>query len=260
MFSPSSNNDRRFNFNSAKIGGVAEFFFSDMITIGGFGGVLLPFNPHSGKGGKEVETGFYAGSHLTYYASDNLAIAGFARFAELNSDLGEQTESDRSLNVGGKVRYLTSMPGVEIYASGSYRECEHEFTRSGRTSGFSLNGGQFMGGVQIRLGGYTDNLVAIDRSNAIDTRAWACDGFEARSDRRLKTDIASLGEAADGIRLYSWKYLDDPVNTWVGVMAQDLETSHPEALVTGTDGLFRVNYSSLGVQMMTLEQWNARRL
>ena len=45
-----------------------------------------------------------------------------------------------------------------------------------------------------------------------------------------------------------------------GVMAQDLKTTHPEALVTGADGFYRVNYSKLGVRMMTLEQWNARNL
>ena len=37
-------------------------------------------------------------------------------------------------------------------------------------------------------------------------------------------------------------------------MAQDLETTHPDALVTGADGFYRVNYSKLGVRMMRLEQ------
>lgn len=80
------------------------------------------------------------------------------------------------------------------------------------------------------------------------------------SDRRLKTDITSLGETVEGIKLYSWKYQNDPATIWVGVMAQDLETSHPEALVVSTDGYYRVNYATLGVQMMTLDQWNARLL
>ena len=70
----------------------------------------------------------------------------------------------------------------------------------------------------------------------------------------------ALGETEDGIKLYSWKYKSDLVTTWVGVMAQDLEVTHPQALVTGADGFYRVNYSGLGVQMMTLEQWNARHL
>ncbi len=195
FFSPFGNEGGGFQ-NSVKIGGVAEYFFSDMITIGGFGGALIPMdeNPFGGSGkslgpSKSIDTGFYAGGHLTYYASDNLAFAGFARFTELNSGGGSGQitidNTDRSLNVGGQVRYLTSMPGVEIYASGSYRECESESSRTGEEVGFSStfteDGAQFMGGVKIRLGGHSDSLVAIDRSNAIDTRAWACGGDFLRS-------------------------------------------------------------------------------
>ena len=65
---------------------------------------------------------------------------------------------------------------------------------------------------------------------------------------------------ADGIKLYGWKYKSDQVTMWIGTMAQDLETTYLQALVTGADGFYRVNYSKLGVRMMTLEQWNARNL
>jgi len=179
VLSPRAAEGRSTNYNSVKIGGVAEYFFSDMITIGGFGGVLVPFDSRPGKGGKEIDTGFYAGGHLTYYASDNLAFAGFARFTELGiryTDGSSDEETERSLNVGGKVRYLTSMPGVELYASGSYRECEGEnnFGDGGARIG-GHDGARFMAGVNMRLGGHSDSLVAIDRSNALDTRAWACD-------------------------------------------------------------------------------------
>jgi len=177
VFSPRSG-QRSLDFNSFKIGGVAEYFFSDMITVGGFGGVLLPMDPHPfDRGSPKIETGFYAGGHLTYYASDNLAFAGFVRFTELNeeSDAGSSETSRRSLNVGGKVRYLTSMPGVELYAAGAYQKCEDD-TTFGQGEGFNSvsDGAQVMGGVKIRLGGHTDSLVSIDRSNAIDTRTWAC--------------------------------------------------------------------------------------
>ncbi len=108
-------------------------------------------------------------------------------------------------------------------------------------------------------------MMTVDRQGAtLDTPDFdhSCVGqaqFQG-SDSRLKTDIVSLGETEDGIKLYSWKYKSDLVTTWVGVMAQDLETTHPEALITGTDGFYRVNYTDLGVRMMTLEQWNARNL
>jgi len=168
-------------YTSIKIGGVAEYFFSEMITFGAFGGALIPMDSHPfGPSGKttEIDTGFYAGGHLTYYASDTLAFAGYTRFTELNESFDPEnySASHRSFKVGGKVRYLTSMPGVEVYASGSYLNCETEESYSNGSYTFGSDGAQFMGGVKIRLGGHTDSLVAIDRSNAIDTRAWACGG------------------------------------------------------------------------------------
>ncbi len=190
LFSPTGNegSSRRKAQNSVKIGGVAEYFFSDMVTFGAFGGALIPLdsNPelpviNNNKAiGKalDYDTGYYAGGHLTYYASDTLAFAGFARFTELNDSGnfggGDESTSKRSILVGGKVRYLTSMPGVEVYALGGYHKCEIEFDNPEGGNTFHEDGAQLMGGVKIRLGGHTDSLVGIDRSNAIDTRAWAC--------------------------------------------------------------------------------------
>ncbi len=152
----------------AKVGGVAEYFFDDMATIGGFGGVLIPF----GQDVSGVNTGFYAGGHATWYASQNLALAGFARYLELGFDNFPGDATEELLTAGGKVRYLTSMPGVEVYASGAYYKCAFDVGfASGEDTGVEV-----MAGVKIRLGGHTNSLVAIDRSNAVDTRAWDCDG------------------------------------------------------------------------------------
>ncbi len=166
---------------SIKLGGVAEYFFSDMVTFGAFGGALIPMDEHPfdmpGKSpGKTVDTGFYAGGHLTYYASETLAFAGYTRFVELNEsfDSEDYSRRNRSFKIGGKVRHLTSMPGVEVYASGSYLKCEDESSSGEGSRTFTEDGAQFMAGVKVRLGGHSDSLVAIDRSNAIDTRAWAC--------------------------------------------------------------------------------------
>lgn len=161
--------------NSFKVGGVVEYFFSDMVTFGAFGGALIPMDPHPlGQFGPEFDTGYYAGGHVTYYASDDLAFAGFARFTELNSGNRGFEFSQRSLKIGGKVRYLTSMPGVELYASGAYRKCEFELDRGQFSNTDFTDGAQVMAGVKVRLGGHSNSLVSIDRSNAIDTRAWTC--------------------------------------------------------------------------------------
>lgn len=131
-------------------------------------------------------------------------------------------------------------------------------------------------GVDHRLGSVEDQL-ATNSAGAIDTadvrglaRVW--DGQAPPggppapgappappvppvppSDRRLKRHIQYL-ETVNAIRLYSFQYLwSDQV--YVGVMAQDLIESHPEALEKDMFGYYRVDYTKLGLRMMTLSEW-----
>ena len=158
-----------------KVGGVAEYFFDETVTVGGFGGVLLPFDDNYGAG-LDLDNGFYAGGHVTFYANENLAFAALARFTELNLEpVGPGTSyRDTLLNVGGKVRYFMQASGIEFYAYGGYTRCEAETTFNGITSTNSLDGAEIMGGIQFHIGGNNNSLVSVDRSNAIDTRAWTC--------------------------------------------------------------------------------------
>jgi len=81
------------------------------------------------------------------------------------------------------------------------------------------------------------------------------------SDRRLKRDIVPIAKLESGIRLYRFRYLWDETPR-VGVMAQDLladETTRDAVIVTAS-GFFAVDYSRLGLKMVTLEAWQARGL
>jgi hypothetical protein len=49
------------------------------------------------------------------------------------------------------------------------------------------------------------------------------------SDERLKKDIKEIGETHDGQPIYSYKYKNDD-RTQIGLMAQDVEKEHPEAV------------------------------
>ncbi|MCE7526835.1 tail fiber domain-containing protein [Polynucleobacter sp. IMCC 30228] len=76
------------------------------------------------------------------------------------------------------------------------------------------------------------------------------------SDIRLKRDIVLLGQTEQGIKLYSFKYLwSDQV--YVGVMAQDLleNPKWQDAVITNPSGYYSVIYSKLGLEMVTLEQY-----
>ena len=81
------------------------------------------------------------------------------------------------------------------------------------------------------------------------------------SDQRLKHDITYIGKTDAGIKLYSFKYLwSDQV--FVGVMAQDLLTN-PEwknAVISSENGFYSVNYVSLGLVMMTIEQYHQQEM
>lgn len=75
------------------------------------------------------------------------------------------------------------------------------------------------------------------------------------SDRRLKRNIKHLETLANGIKLYSFKYKFSDT-TYVGVMAQDLLDTYPEAVHVDNRGFYMVDYDKLGIKMVTLEEWD----
>jgi len=68
------------------------------------------------------------------------------------------------------------------------------------------------------------------------------------SDSRLKTDIMQVGTAANGLPLYHFRYKGLPT-VYQGVMAQDVLTHTPEAVVTMPGGYYAVKYDMLGLEM-----------
>jgi hypothetical protein len=58
----------------------------------------------------------------------------------------------------------------------------------------------------------------------------------------------------NGIGLYRFKYLWGERN-YVGVVAQEVATIVPDAVVKGADGYLRVNYTHLGLNLQTWEEW-----
>lgn len=75
-----------------------------------------------------------------------------------------------------------------------------------------------------------------------------------KSDIRLKKNIKPLGTEG-GINVYSWdwnedgKRVADPAQPTVGVMAQELQETHPHLVQLGSDGFLRVDYKGLAAEM-----------
>jgi hypothetical protein len=134
------------------------------------------------------------------------------------------------------------------------------------TTGERVSDNRVMGGVRLYLG--QDTLLANDRAGATldindplgsptSPAMLFPRGQEIFvSDARLKRDIALIGRLDDGLGLYRYRYLwSDTV--YVGVMAQEVALIHPDAVIHGFDGYLRVNYSRLGLQLLTFSQWDA---
>ncbi|MEM7426789.1 MAG: FecR domain-containing protein [Pseudomonadota bacterium] len=77
------------------------------------------------------------------------------------------------------------------------------------------------------------------------------------SDIRLKRDVVRLEKLGNGLSLYRFRYLWSD-QTYIGVMAQDVLKLYPEAVSRGPGGYYRVDYRMLGLEMMTLAEWNKR--
>ncbi len=81
-------------------------------------------------------------------------------------------------------------------------------------------------------------------------------GGGRRSDIRLKHDIVMLGHLDDGLGFYRFAY-NGGDKAYVGVMAQEVQSVMPDAVVVGRDGYLRVRYDKLGLTFQTYDQWVA---
>jgi len=241
------------------VGGEAQIYL-DNITLYAQGG-YVDYNLRPGSPipvAPLVDDGLFARGVLRWFMTTDSRIQIEGTYANL--DLTGGNGEAEVFSAGA--RYDFTVAGLPVIGDTPFYVAYRGTFRDNCNFGDDVNDHTFMVGTSYSFSG---DMLTVDRQGAtLDTPNFdhGCVGqFQPQpSDRRLKTDIVALGETEDGVKLYSWKYKSDQVTIWVGVMAQDLEATHPEALVTGTDGFYRVNYSDLGVQMMTLEQWNARLL
>lgn len=134
--------------------------------------------------------------------------------------------------------------------------------------GLDLSGGLNFGGIAA-LGGYdfltrkpqisvgiTPGSIILTCPPDYTLNGNICD-LDDLSDRRRKRDIVHVATLSDGMKLYSFRYLDSEV-LYVGVIAQDLlaEPRWAHAVTTGEDGFYRVDYDAIDLVMVTLDTWN----
>jgi hypothetical protein len=81
-------------------------------------------------------------------------------------------------------------------------------------------------------------------------------GGGRRSDVALKHHVILLGHLDNGLGFYRFSY-NGSEKPYVGVMAQEVQTVRPDAVIRGHDGYLRVYYEKLGLQFQTYDQWLA---
>jgi len=81
-------------------------------------------------------------------------------------------------------------------------------------------------------------------------------GGGRRSDIRLKHDVVLIGRLDNGLGFYRFAY-NGSEKAYVGVLAQEVQSVEPDAVVVGRDGYLRVFYDKLGLKLQTYEQWIA---
>lgn len=70
------------------------------------------------------------------------------------------------------------------------------------------------------------------------------------SDERLKEDIDQVGELPTGEGIYEYSYKHDPdAGRHTGVLAQEIETNYPDAVIDDPSGYKKVNYSKIAQAM-----------
>jgi hypothetical protein len=204
-------------------------------------------------------TGLFARGALDFTSGFTAAVAPGGPW---NFDTGlvqakvEWRPTSLPFSIFGKYQWSQTLWDTETFEAGLFNENQ------------KVTDNRFLVGVRLYMGEGT--LLANDRhgatldiidplGNPTSPLMFVEDGVateRAVSDIRLKRDIAQVGRLGNGLGLYRYRYLWSDT-FYVGVMAQEVALIRPDAVVHGLDGYLRVDYSRLGLHLMTLPEWEA---
>ena len=168
----------------------------------------------------------------------------------MNPASGRYAGGLRSLALGRAASKAGAMTGARRQVRG-----EHERKRFAVLAGTQGQSGQAAAALSN-----VSHSMGQSRANMNQARAQQAAGFGQLlgsgltaaatffSDRRMKKDAKKVGETADGIPIYEFRYKGDKRKRGpkqVGVMAQDVEKVKPEAVVENAEGLKAVDYSKV---------------
>ena len=148
-------------------------------------------------------------------AGTSAALAGLGTNAQQAGLAGAQAQLQ-----AGQVQQQTQQAGLQAL----YNQFQQQ-------QGYPFQVAQYLAGIAEGTGGLSGNQT---------TQTTTGGGGFFSSDKRLKENIEKVGKTNDGQPIYRYNYKGDP-NTQMGLLAQDVEKKHPEAV--GLAGGYKtVNY------------------
>jgi len=139
---------------------------------------------------------------------------------------------------GGVVGYASGGPA---YLEGGLKPAENPVQKEGYLSDTVKSQEEAKKNQIMQPGGMPDQPEST--MSKIGNTAKTIASIFALSDRRMKHDIRRIGKTDDGMPIYKFKYKgDDREQTHIGFMADEVERKHPNAVMTGSDGMKRVDY------------------
>jgi hypothetical protein len=159
-----------------------------------------------------------------------------AKTADRSKTAGAASRRDTAVGnmSSGRAANLQSARGRESLASAGVARAGGGGLQSGGGRG---GGGGFSGGGGGRGGG-------------------GGGGGGRRSDIALKHDVSLLGHLDNGLGYYRFSYLGSD-KSYVGVIAQEVQSVMPGAVTRGDDGYLRVDYRRLRLKFLTYREWLA---
>lgn len=136
---------------------------------------------------------------------------------------------------------------------GGQRAAHHGRPGGGRAA---ARGGFGGGHPAMARGGFGGGRSAMARGGHGGRGGFGGRGGGRRSDIRLKHDVALIGCLDGGVGFYRFVY-NGGHTAYVGVMAQEIQTVKPDAVLRDRDGYLRVRYDQLGIRMQPYDQWIA---
>jgi hypothetical protein len=235
-------------------------------------GTFYEIHPDGSKVTKVMRDNFSVTVGEDYTKIEGVCVVHVAGKAELfcQDDVKVETAKDVNLIAAGDVD-LTAVGSASITGFGDVSVGSYGFCKVGATAEVEIISGlvNVTGGAEVALQSAALCTIAaphVKISDALsgdaladlrleDIRLAAKDAAQDKiiatkktSDRVLKKDIIRVGASPSGIPTYNFKFIGDITRSvYYGVMAQDLQESHPDAVSKGQDGYLMVDYSLIDV-------------